>query len=335
MIKQEDNNASKDENDWMSKLLESPMFKNIPFEDIQKIFMLFEKIEVAKNDAVIQQGEAGDYYYIIEEGRFRVSRKIKKQNKEFKLADLEGGAGFGEEALIGDVARNATVTALTNGSLIRIKENDFVNLIKEKVLKSISYDDTKKMVKDGAICLDARFKNEFDKAALKLKGCINSPINTLRLEADKLDKNKEYIVYCDNGARSAIVAFLLMERGFNVSYLEGGIERLSAPNNESKEADTKGDETEKEELAKKSEKDSQNAMLTNNTAQITSEQNDILSKLNLGDDKDMNEMSKVLSVVLSNIYKQLGQALEEKANLAAEKRIVEEKLQSMLDKNND
>ena len=47
MIEQRDNNVSNDdENDWMSKLLESPMFKNIPFEDIQKIFMLFEKIEV-------------------------------------------------------------------------------------------------------------------------------------------------------------------------------------------------------------------------------------------------------------------------------------------------
>ncbi len=336
MIEQEDKNVSNDdENDWMSKLLESPMFKNIPFEDIQKIFMLFEKIEVAKNDTIIKQGEVGDYYYIIEEGRFRVSRKIKKQKKGFKLADLEEGAGFGEEALIGNVARNATVTALTNGQLIRIKENDFVNLIKEKVLKSISYDDTKKMVKDGAICLDARFKNEFDKAALKLKGCINSPINTLRLEADKLNKNKEYIVYCDNGARSAIVAFLLMERGFNVSYLEGGLERLPLPGSKDKEPDVKDDEAEKEELAKKSEKDSQNGMLSINTAQIISEQNDILSKLNPGNDKDMNEMSKVLSVVLSNIYKQLGQALEEKANLAAEKRIVEEKLQSLLDKNNN
>ena len=334
MIEQEDNNASNDdENDWMSKLLESPMFKNIPFEDIHKIFMLFEKIEVAKNDTVIKQGEAGDYYYIIEEGRFRVSRKIKNQKKEFKLADLEEGAGFGEEALIGNVKRNATVTALTNGNLIRINENDFVNLIKEKVLKSISYDDTKKMVKDGAICLDARFKNEFDKAALKLKGCINFPLNTLRLEADKLDKNKEYIVYCNNGARSAIVAFLLMERGFNVSYLEGGLEELPLPDSKDKEPDIKDDEAEQDELAKKSKKDSQAEMPSVNTAQIISEQVDIFSKLNL--DKDMNEMSKVLSVLLSNIYKQLGQALEEKANLAAEKRIIEEKLQSLLDKNNN
>lgn len=295
--------------------------------------MLFEKIEVEKNDTVIKQGDVGDYYYIIEEGRFRVSRKIKNQNKEFKLADLEGGTGFGEEALIGNVARNATVTALTNGNLIRIKESDFVNLIKEKVLKSISYDDTKKMVKNGATCLDARFKNEFDKAALKLKGCINFPLNTLRLEADKLDKNKEYIVYCNNGARSAIVAFLLMERGFNVSYLEGGLEELPLPDSKDKEPDIKDDEAEQDELAKKSKKDSQAEMPSVNTAQIISEQVDIFSKLNL--DKDMNEMSKVLSVLLSNIYKQLGQAIEEKANLAAEKRIVEEKLQAMLDKNNN
>jgi len=49
----------------------------------------------------------------------------------------------------------------------------------------------------------------------------------------------------------------------------------------------------------------------------------------------MNDMSKVLKVILSEIYKQLEQALEEKANLAAEKRIVEEKLQSLLDKNNN
>ena len=336
MIEQDDNNVGNDdENDWMSKLLESPVLKNIPFEDIQKIFMLFEKIEVAKNDTVIKQGEAGDYYYIIEEGRFRVSRKIQNQNKEFKLADLEEGSGFGEEALIGSVARNATVTALTNGGLIRIKKDDFVNLIKEKVLNSISYDDTKKKVKEGAICLDARFKNEFDKAALKLKGCINFPLPTLRLEVDKLDKIKEYIVYCDNGARSAIEAFLLMERGFNVSYLEGGIERPSAPDNEGKEPDTEGDEVEKKGLANKPEKDLQSDILSINTTQIISEQVDILSKFNLSNDKEMNDMSKVLKVILSEIYKQLEQALEEKANLAAEKRIVEEKLQSLLDKNNN
>ena len=336
MIEQDDNDVGNDdENDWMSKLLKSPMLKNIPFEDIPKIFMLFDKIEVIKKDTIIKQGEAGDYYYIIVEGRFRVSRKNKNQKKEVKLADLEEGSGFGEEALIGHIGRNATVTALTNGSLIRIKEKDFINLIKEKALNSISYDETEKKVKEGGICLDARFKNEFDKTALKLEGCINFPLDTLRLEANKLDNTKEYIVYCDNGARSAIEAFLLMERGFNVSYLEGGIESLSPQNNEGKELETEGNEVEKGVFANEPEKDLQSDIPSINTNQIISEQTDILLKFNLGNDKEMSDLSKVLNVVLSNIYKQLEQALEDKANLAAEKRIVEKKLKSVIDKNNN
>ena len=336
MIEQEDNNVSNDgESNWMSMLLGSPMLKDIPYEDIQKIFMLFEKITVTKNDIIIKQGEVGDYYYIIEEGRFNVSRKIQNQKKEFNLADLEVGDGLGEEALIGSVVRNATVTALTDGKLIRIKEEDFVNLIKDKVLKSISYDDTEKKIQEGAMIIDVRFKDEVDKAALKLKVWIKLPLNTLRIEADKLDKTKEYVFYCDNGKIIAIEAFLLMGRGFNVSYLEGGIERPSAPDKEGKEPDTEGDEVEKKELTNKLEKDLQNDILSINTTQIISEQVDILSKFNLSNDKEMNDMSKVLKVILSEIYKQLEQALEEKEKLAAEKRIVEEKLQSLLDKNNN
>jgi len=124
MSVQDNNNTSNnnEENDWMSKLLHSHIFKNIPFQDIQKIFLLFEKTDVSKGYKIINQGDVGDYYYIIDEGRFRVSRKSPKQNKEFTLADLHEGKGFGEEALIGNVARNASVTALTNGKLTRIQK---------------------------------------------------------------------------------------------------------------------------------------------------------------------------------------------------------------------
>ena len=54
MAIQDDNNVSHDEenNDWMSKLLHSHIFKNIPFQEIQKIFLLFEQIDVAKNDKI-------------------------------------------------------------------------------------------------------------------------------------------------------------------------------------------------------------------------------------------------------------------------------------------
>jgi rhodanese-related sulfurtransferase len=334
IVVQDEPDSSLDEEDgWMSRLLQSHIFKNIPFEDIQKIFLLFEKIDVTKNDIVIQQGASGDYYYIIDEGRFQVSRKNPNSDKEFTLAELHEGNGFGEEALIGNVERNATITALTNGKLTRIKKDDFVRLIKEKVLKSISYDETKKMVSKGAICLDARFKNEFEQAALKLKRCLNFPLNTLRIDVDKLDKNNNYIVYCDNGARSAIEAFLLMERGFNVWHLEGGIDPLLPADNKDKGAGEKNNESKIETHNQDAPANSLDNSPSTNAKQIIDEQVKIISKLNLEQNGNMSELSNVLSVVFSNMYTQLEHALQEKAEAEMEKQVAEQKLQKLLQNN--
>jgi CRP-like cAMP-binding protein len=336
IIVHDESDASIDEeNGWMSKLLQSHIFNNIPFEDIQKIFLLFEKISVKQNDIIIRQGDSGDYYYIIDEGHFQVTRKISNQDKEFTLAELHEGNGFGEEALIGNVERNATIKALSDGILTRIKKDDFVRLIKEKVLKSISYDETKKMVRQGALCLDARFKNEFDQAPLKLKGCLNFPLNTLRLDVDKLDKNFNYVVYCDNGARSAIEAFLLMERGFNVWHLEGGINPL-LPADDKCNDPTKNNEQNKAINAthvKKSTSEILDSSPSINAKQIIDEQVKIISKLNLNQNGNMSELSNVLSVVFSNIYTQLEHALQEKTKAEKEKQIIEQKLQKMLQNN--
>jgi len=313
-------------------LLQSHIFKDIPFQDFQKIFLLFEKIDVAQNDIIIQQGDLGDYYYIIEEGRFQVSRKIPNQNKEVKLADLHEGNGFGEEALIGNIPRNATVKAVTSGKLIRINKDDFVSLIKDKILNTVSYDETKNRVKEGAICLDARFKDEFEQATLKLKGSLNFPLNTLRFEADKLDKDKDYIVYCDNGARSAIAAFLLMERGFNVSHLKDGIEPLLTPDNEEKETGVGDGEVPKEKHTQEIHEGSLNNATGIDAKQMQEERNNMLAKLNIESNGGMNELSNVLSVVLSDIYKQLEHAIQEKTEVEMEKRILEEKLQNLISK---
>jgi rhodanese-related sulfurtransferase len=52
---------------------------------------------------------------------------------------------------------------------------------------------------------------------------INVPLYILRLKMGSLDPAKKYVVYCDNGQRSASAAFLLNERGFDVYLLEGGL----------------------------------------------------------------------------------------------------------------
>ncbi len=322
--------------DWMTRLLESHIFRNIPVENFQRIFTLFEQLNVKQGDTIIQQGEAGDYYYIIDNGRFQVSRV--SGDKIYKLAELKNGEGFGEEALIGNTKRNATVTAATDGKLVRIKKDDFLTLVKDPAVKSVSYDETKELVKQGAICIDARFKQEYQKAPAKLKNSINIPINVLRLEADALDKNKQYIIYCDTGARSSIEAFLLLEKGFNVCHLTGGIESMiAATKNKEQTTDDLGELNRKTPAEAIPEPQSNvKAITTAKTEEDTNiGRDDILSKLNIDYGGDMNELSKVLSIVLSNVYTQLEAALKEKVEAEIAKSVAEEKLQHLIDNKNN
>lgn len=324
MTTADDNNIidEGDDDDWMSKLLNSHIFKNLPFQDIQKIFLLFEKIDVEKGEVVINQGDEGDFYYMVDEGLFRVSRKAPHTGKEFKLADIDEGKGFGEEALIGNVKRNASVTAKKAGKLTRIKKDDFLHLIINQVLDSVTFEKTRELVKDGAMCIDCRFKNEFEEAGLKLKGCINLPLNTLRMEADKLDKGKHYVVYCDNGSRSAIATFLLMERGYNVSYLQGGIDKL-APTAEKK---AKPAEEKKPEAVANGDLDRTGEF---NLKEMQEEKTRVITQIQSGQTADITQMSKELNKVISDVYKQMEQVMSKVSKIESEKKELEAKLRNL------
>ena len=83
------------------------------------------------------------------------------------------------------------------------------------------------MGKEGAVLLNVRFPDEHAKSGIK--GSRNIPLNLLRMEARKLDRNTRYCLYCDNGQRSSVGAFLLIERGFDASYVQGGILEVKPP----------------------------------------------------------------------------------------------------------
>ena len=207
--------------DWMTRMLQSELFMRMPTSNIHALFAKLEPITFNVEDVVIKQGESGQHYFIIQEGRCEVTRKPASGGKDIKLAELKPGDGFGEEALISDTTRNATVSMLSDGVLMRLSKDDFIDLIKKPTLRSVSLDTARQMVTDGAVWIDVRFKNEFDSGAIP--GALHIPLNILRMQADKLDRSRKYIVYCDTSGRSSTAAFLLAGRGFDVCYLEGGI----------------------------------------------------------------------------------------------------------------
>lgn len=207
--------------DWMTMMLRSELFHRIPPSNIQQVFMRMEPVQFKANESVIKQGEDGDYYYFIKHGRAVVTHTTKS-GKEIRLAELEAGSGFGEEALISDNKRNANVTMLTDGVLMRMGKQDFVELLKAPVLQTVDFAKAQEMVNSGrAVLLDVRLESEYKNA--HLPGSINIPLYLLRIKAKQLDKSKRYIVYCDTGRRSSSAAYLLSERGIEASVLEGGL----------------------------------------------------------------------------------------------------------------
>ena len=212
--------AETDDDDWMTRLLQSKAFMQVPAANIQAMFMRMEEVAVQAGDVIVRQGDEGDYYYLVKAGRAKVTRAAKA-GAEIMLAQLEAGSAFGEEALLSDGRRNATVTMETDGALMRLSKADFVALLREPALNWIDLDEAEAKVATGAKWLDVRLESEHANAPLP--GSLNLPLFMLRLKAESLDPTVPYVVYCDTGRRSSAAAFLLGERGFRTFVLRGGI----------------------------------------------------------------------------------------------------------------
>jgi CRP-like cAMP-binding protein len=208
--------------DWMTTLLQSRAMQRIPPANLQAIFLRMQRVSTRAGDVIIRQGAEGDYFYAIVSGRCGVTRETPLNKEGIRLAELGVGDTFGEEALISEARRNATVTMLTDGVLMRLGKEDFRELMNEPLLQWITPAEAEEMVaRKGATWLDVRLPSEFQNLAIET--AINVPLYFIRLKLSGFDKNKPYIVYCDTGRRSSAAAFIMVEKGFDAYVLRGGL----------------------------------------------------------------------------------------------------------------
>jgi CRP-like cAMP-binding protein len=207
--------------DWMTRVLQSDAFIKLAPADIQRLLQTLQSVTVSAGDTIIRQGDEGDYFYIIKEGSCSVTRLASGEGWDVPLAELGKGDCFGEEALVSDANRNATVTMLTDGTLMRLSKKDFVELLKDPLVHFIDYDLASSLVADGGVWLDVRLADEH--ANFAFRNSSNVPLASIRDKASALDAAKKYVVYCDTGRRSTAAAFLLSQRGFDVCVLDGGL----------------------------------------------------------------------------------------------------------------
>ncbi|PKO51684.1 MAG: cyclic nucleotide-binding protein [Betaproteobacteria bacterium HGW-Betaproteobacteria-2] len=204
-----------------AKKLHSGVFSQLPSANIEEMFNRLTPLPVKAGQVIITQGAEGDYYYLIEQGTAVVSRMDVATQHSAVLAELGSGDAFGEEALVSDNKRNATVTMKTDGLLLRLNKQDFIELLKAPLINQVDMQAAQQMVGDGAVWLDVRFPSEY--AYDHLPEAVSAPLNEIRRHAETMDKKTPYIVYCQTGRRASAAAFILVGMGFKVFVLEGGI----------------------------------------------------------------------------------------------------------------
>ena len=102
----------------------TPEFVPLPAPQLEAVARRTRWVTVEPGQALIREGEAGDRYYVLESGRLRVTI----DGREVRILD-QAGTGMGEIALLHNVRRTATVTAVTPCVLLALERSDFLEAV--------------------------------------------------------------------------------------------------------------------------------------------------------------------------------------------------------------
>ncbi len=104
------------------------LFKNIPVSYFPKITSLFKKLDVKEDNKLFEEGDKGDYLYLIGKGKVSIIINIEDIGQE-GIAVLTANEFFGEMSILDGGRRSATAIARKDSFLLRIGREDFLNLI--------------------------------------------------------------------------------------------------------------------------------------------------------------------------------------------------------------
>jgi MFS family permease len=104
----------------MAVLRDLPMFSPLPPLELEAVARSARHVPVNADAVIMRQGERGDCFYAVVDGAFAI------RADGVHVHTVNRGGCFGEVALLADVARTATVTAVGAGALLEIRRVPFL-----------------------------------------------------------------------------------------------------------------------------------------------------------------------------------------------------------------
>lgn len=115
------------------RILELPIFAGLPSNRLEAAAQAFSPVEVAAGQVVVRQGDPADRFYVISAGSFAVTQVSRGGSDPdpvlVPLRQLGVDDVFGEIGLLQHSPRTATVTAETDGRLLALAGDRFLELV--------------------------------------------------------------------------------------------------------------------------------------------------------------------------------------------------------------
>ena len=202
------------EDDWSGIFLQSPIATHLPATQLHKLMARLEDIEAKEGQQIIRQGDNGDYFYVLKEGEATLEAQDGSQ------LNLTMGQYFGEEALVSDGLRSATITAMTPCTLGRLDREDFLQILKSSLIQFADEQVLRRLGAQNRSCEIIDIRMSFECRQNAVPKSRNIPLNNLRKKLSKLDQTKAYLVSERGGCRSELATYLLRQSGFEAYLLK-------------------------------------------------------------------------------------------------------------------
>ncbi len=172
---------------WEQRLLSSPLMRQLDASGWQKLFSELKASPFAAGENLVTEGDPAAEFFVLKTGRAVVRRGGDV------LAQLSPGDFFGEDALIVNGRRNATVAALEAGSVLRLPKDRFMALLLDRVVRFVA-------TVDAGVDLDLSTSY----SVAELRGAIKG-----------MDPSKRYRIIGGQPEERALAAFILVQKGFD------------------------------------------------------------------------------------------------------------------------
>ena len=118
-----------DRNDLITLLKRMHLFRGIDEINLSALLDYFEIVNFQPGQRVFEQGEDADKFYIIFQGRLKVSRYTTGTPQSAQVGFLEEGDYLGHEVLAEDWPRQVTIEAISDAVLLQLSVPNFKAII--------------------------------------------------------------------------------------------------------------------------------------------------------------------------------------------------------------